>query len=78
MIIMPIPVGTPHYEKSFGKFTYRYGYQEIKENTNYINACVEESRFRYAENVIKKKVQDYCESIGIPDEWNPADYGFED
>lgn len=78
MIVMPIPAGSKHYEKAVGRFIYRYGYQAIKGDEKNVTACVEEVPMRYKEATIKKKVQDYCAQVGIPDEWNPADYGYED
>lgn len=78
MIVMPISAGSKHYEKAVGKFIYRYGYQPIEGDAAHVTACVEETAMRYKEATIKKHVQDYCAKVGIPDEWNPSDYGFED
>lgn len=78
MIVMPIKKDSKHFERQFGKFVYRYGYQPISGDDENVSACVEDTPIRYKEATIKKKVQDYCAKVGIPDEWNPLDYGFKD
>lgn len=75
MIVIPIKKETKHFEKKIGKFIYRYGYQKIDDN--YVSACVEENATKYSKEVIHKKVADYCKSVGIPDEFDPKDYGYD-
>ena len=77
MIIMPVKADAKHFERKPGKFIYRYGYQPIQGSETHVQACVEECQFRLKEEVIKKKVEDYCTQHGLENEWNPADYGFE-
>lgn len=77
-IIIPIKKGSKHYEKTgICEFTYRYGYQPIAGDSENVSACVEKSKTRYPEAVIRQKVTDYCASVGIPNEYRPQDYGFE-
>ena len=78
MIIMPVKADAKHVERKPGKFIYRYGYQPIQGSTTHVQACVEECQFRLKEEAIKKKVEDYCSQQGIENEWNPADYGFDE
>lgn len=78
MIIMPVKADAKHFERKPGKFIYRYGYQPIQGSTTHVQACVEECQFRLKEEAIKKKVEDYCSQQGIENEWNPADYGFDE
>lgn len=76
MIIIPVQKNAKHFERKLGVFIYRYGYQPIADDNKNVIACVEEVRFRYCRDVIERKVRDYCDSIGIENEFNPADYGF--
>jgi len=76
MIIMPIKADSPHFERKGGRFIYRYGYQPIAESDGRVQACIEELRIRLKEPAIRKKVTDYCASVGIPNEYDPADYGY--
>ena len=78
MIIMPVKADAKHFERKPGKFIYRYGYQPIQGSEAYVQACVEECQFRLKEEVIKKKVEDYCAQHGLENEWNPADYSFDE
>lgn len=77
MIILPIKADAKHFERKAGRFIYRYGYQPIKDDETHVQACVEELRIRLKEPAIRKKVTDYCEKQGIPNEYNPADYEFD-
>ena len=76
MIVIPIKKGTKHYERKFNGFIYRYGYQPIAGETDYVSAVVEETRTRLKEADIRHRVTDYCASVGIPNEYDPADYGY--
>ena len=76
MIVMPVSANDPHYEKKNGRFIYRYGYQPIPESDNKVTAAVEELRIRLKEPAIRKRVTEYCEQVGIPNEYNPVDYGY--
>ena len=78
MIIMPIKKDAKHFERKAGRFIYRYGYQPIEGSETSVQACIEELRIRLKEPAIRKKVTDYCASVGIPNEYNPADYGYGD
>ena len=77
MIILPIKADAKHFERKAGRFIYRYGYQPIKDDETHVQACVEELRIRLKEPAIRKKVTDYCEKQGIPNEYNPEDYEFD-
>lgn len=78
MVIIPVTKNAKHYERKPGMFIYRYGYQPINDDEFHVIACVEEVKIRYPQEVIKRKVENYCMQIGIPNEFNPADYGFKD
>lgn len=78
MIVIPVKKNAKHYEVvSLRKHIYRYGYQKLQGDDAHVSACVEESITRYKESVIHQKVSDYCKMVGIPDEYDPRDYGFE-
>ena len=76
MIVIPIKKGTKHYERKFNGFIYRYGYQPIAGETDYVSEVVEETHTRLKEADIRHRVTDYCASVGIPNEYDPADYGY--
>lgn len=76
MIVMPVKKGSKHYERTMGGFVYRYGYQPIAGNDDYVSAVVDETRTRLKEADIRKRVTDYCASVGIHNEYDPADYGY--
>ena len=76
-IVIPIKKSLPHYEKTgICEHIYRYGYQPIAGDNESVSACVETSRVRFTEPVIRKKVTDYCASVGVPNEYLPEDYGY--
>lgn len=77
MVIIPVAKNAKHYERKPGMFIYRYGYQPIKDDEFHVIACVEEVKIRYSKEMIKRKVEAYCAQVGIPNEFNPADYGYE-
>ena len=76
MIVIPIKKGTKHYERKFNGFIYRYGYQTIAGEPDYVSAAVDETRTRLIEPEIRKRVTDYCAAVGIPNEYEPSDYGY--
>lgn len=75
-VIMPVPKGSKHYEAGVSKYTYRYGYQPIEGCDTLVKACVDESSVRLSEPVIRNKVETYCASVGIPNEYVASDYGY--
>ena len=76
MIVIPVKKGSKHYERKFDGFIYRYGYKAIAGEENYVSAAVEETRIRLKEAEIRRRVTEYCAAEGIPNEYNPADYGY--
>lgn len=76
MIVMPIKKGSKHFERKVSGFVYRYGYQTIVGEPDYVSAAVDETRTRLIEPEIRKRVTDYCASVGIPNEYEPSDYGY--
>lgn len=78
MVIIPVAKNAKHYERKPGMFIYRYGYQPINDDEFHVIACVEEVKIRYPQEVIKRKVENYCMQIGVSNEFNPADYGFKE
>lgn len=76
MIVIPIKKGTKHFQRKVDGFVYRYGYQPLPDEPDYVSAAVEETRTRLKEADIRQKVTAYCASVGIPNEYSPADYGY--
>ena len=76
MIVMPVKKGAKHFERKVSGFVYRYGYQPIAGEEQFVSAAVDESRTRLIEAEIRKRVTEYCASVGIPNEYDPADYGY--
>lgn len=76
MIVIPVKKGAKHYQRKIDGFVYRYGYQPIAGEEDYVSAAVEETRTRLKEADIRKRVTAYCASVGIPNEYDPSDYGY--
>ena len=76
MIIIPVKKEAKHFERTFNGFVYRYGYQPINGEPNYVSAAVEESRIKLSESDIRQRVTKYCTSVGITNEYNQKDYGY--
>ena len=76
MIVIPVKKGSKHFERKVNGFIYRYGYKAIAGQDDYISAAVEETRTRLKEADIRHRVAEYCAAVGIPNEYDPADYGY--
>lgn len=76
MIVIPVKKGSKHLQRKIDGFIYRYGYQPIAGQDDYVSAAVEETRTRLKEADIRQRVTSYCKSVGIPNEYSPADYGY--
>ena len=76
MIIIPIKKGSKHFERTINGFIYRYGYQPIQGEAQYVSAVIEETRTKLSEADIRQRVTRYCTSVGITNEYDQKDYGY--